>query len=479
MNAPTPPNLLYRFRSIEYLLGDEYQELEKQTIYFASPEELNDPMEGLRDIVWCGDKIVWTNFLKHYIYSLVVCYFLYTITRESEDFDVDKIPIPARWDQPPNPTIERLFNDIWHQFLELPKIPEIIESLGNLDRKIGYGAIELLLFTIQSIFMVENKELYFQHANIPESEMQQLTEGLLPAQEWSNQILALLSDISESDPRQIDWVIANRMNTQRLNHLLDFSNSSVQPPKNVLLKNGLLMMLDFPKTYLNEIEKLLWPNWYAACFMKNHHNSSVWSHYGDRHRGACMIFEAAKTPESIFLKLSRVKDKSEKTMPFYEVSYADKPGEVDFFRSIGRLSVSELIKLWYTDSENNRSECASHIQPDGNKKEDWQEIYWQNFYRDITTKTKDWVHEQEWRLILGKEIRWRIVHRKKNRTLIYDFNSLKGIIFGVKTSDEHKLRIIDIIQKKCKEHNRNDFKFYQAYYSQETGDIRTDKLSLW
>ena len=71
---------VYRFRSMEYLLGEEYQELEKQAIYFASPDQLNDPMEGLRDIVWRGDRIVWTNFLKHYIYCLVVCYFLYTIT---------------------------------------------------------------------------------------------------------------------------------------------------------------------------------------------------------------------------------------------------------------------------------------------------------------------------------------------------------------------------------------------------------------
>ena len=55
----------FRFRSIDALL-DKYHELEKQTIYFASPEELNDPMEGFRDIVWRGDKIVWINLLRHY-----------------------------------------------------------------------------------------------------------------------------------------------------------------------------------------------------------------------------------------------------------------------------------------------------------------------------------------------------------------------------------------------------------------------------
>ena len=55
---------VYRFRSMKYLLNDEYQELKNRTIYFASPEQLNDPMEGLRDIVWRGDKIVWTNFFQ-------------------------------------------------------------------------------------------------------------------------------------------------------------------------------------------------------------------------------------------------------------------------------------------------------------------------------------------------------------------------------------------------------------------------------
>ena len=66
---------VYRFRSMKYLLVDKYQELKKQEIYFASPEQLNDPMEGLRDIFWRGDKIVWKNFFKHYVFCLYVAYF--------------------------------------------------------------------------------------------------------------------------------------------------------------------------------------------------------------------------------------------------------------------------------------------------------------------------------------------------------------------------------------------------------------------
>ena len=61
----------YRFRSIESLL-EEHQELEEQTIYFANPEELNDPVEGLRDIVWNGDEIVWEWIGPHDEYDRIV-----------------------------------------------------------------------------------------------------------------------------------------------------------------------------------------------------------------------------------------------------------------------------------------------------------------------------------------------------------------------------------------------------------------------
>lgn len=61
--------ILHRFRSTHHLLG-KYQELENQEIYFASPDELNDPMEGFRDVYWQGDKVVWKNLMKHYLLCL-------------------------------------------------------------------------------------------------------------------------------------------------------------------------------------------------------------------------------------------------------------------------------------------------------------------------------------------------------------------------------------------------------------------------
>ena len=130
----------YRFRSIDALLG-KHRELEEQAIYFASPEELNDPMEGLRDIVWNGDKIIWTNFFKHYIFCLNRCYLPLNITPNPGKLDVGDIPILERWDQIATPIEEILFDDIWDRFCNLPHIPEIIEALSNTRHKIRYREI--------------------------------------------------------------------------------------------------------------------------------------------------------------------------------------------------------------------------------------------------------------------------------------------------------------------------------------------------
>ena len=100
MNTSTPPNTLYRFRSTDALL-DKYHELEEGFIYFASPDQLNDPMEGLRDIVWCGDKVVWTNFFKHYIYCLHVANPYSIASGYPSEFDACTISITGHWDQLP------------------------------------------------------------------------------------------------------------------------------------------------------------------------------------------------------------------------------------------------------------------------------------------------------------------------------------------------------------------------------------------
>ncbi len=63
-------------------------------------------------------------------------------------------------------------------------------------------------------------------------------------------------------------------------------------------------------------------------------------------------------------------------------------------------------------------------------------------------------------------------------TLNYSFKSLKGIIFGIKTSIADKQEIIRIIHEKQVEHNHYDLEFYQAYFCRRSGEIKHKKMGL-
>ncbi|TLD87247.1 hypothetical protein [Helicobacter sp. MIT 05-5294] len=58
-NRENSEKMFYRLRSLKSIF--EYKELENQEIYFAPLDELSDPMEGFRNLVFKGDKIVWKN----------------------------------------------------------------------------------------------------------------------------------------------------------------------------------------------------------------------------------------------------------------------------------------------------------------------------------------------------------------------------------------------------------------------------------
>lgn len=466
----------YRFRSIDALLG-KHRELEEQTIYFASPEELNDPMEGLRDIVWNGDKIIWTNFFKHYIFCLNRCYLPLKITPNPGKLDVGDIPILERWDQIATPIEEILFDDIWDRFCNLPHIPEIIESLSNTRRKIRYREIVFYLKAIHTCgLLVEIQKSYSDYKLMPEHNVfRQESEDLELTMKQLLNILKRTETVEDEDAIDALFHFYDGAN-KKIRRTLE-NNASISYTSR-LAKSGeidLTVMLDFPKIYVEQLDRLLWENWYTACFTESYHNSSVWAKYTDGHKGACLIFKAVEEDGSKNLKLNW--RKGSRTLPFREVNYADRPGEIDFFRTIARMRGTHFRELWYTDQNGRASECASHIGSDRSEAI-WREDYRNNFLRDVTFKTRDWKYEQEYRLILEDTLSQH--NEKDDRKLSYDFNSLKGIIFGMRTSTEDKVKIIEIIEekKKCPENNQTDFKFFEAYYSSKDGGIRVREIQL-
>ena len=449
---------VYRFRSMKYLLEDKYQELKKQEIYFASPEQLNDPMEGLQDIFWRGDRIVWKKFFKHYVFCLHVTHLHFLAAGPSIPLNASNIPILGRWDELPSPAL-RVFDEVWHRFLNLPKIPEFIEALANTNRKIRYEELWKHLGIIHHVMLYEMEEVCFAKGFI--SERRCPPEGLPPVGKILESAVKAMAQLEEDQDEE------------KTNAILDFDKGYRRGIGIRLLENGMptgilggniqLVQFDFSGAYLKEFEKMVLPNWYTACFMKDYRNSSVWAHYGDKHRGACLIFESVKAGGCNSLNLSRGTGEDAKPRPFSEINYEGKSGEIDFFRSISTLP-DYIRDLLLTDGQGNASESfPSDI-------DDWRQKYFYRFFHDTNIKTKDWAYEKECRLTL-QDIDGHL-DEKDTRKLSYAFNSLKGIIFGIRASDEDISRVVKIIQKKCEKDERTDFKFYQADYSPTTGDIR-------
>lgn len=89
-------------------------------------------------------------------------------------------------------------------------------------------------------------------------------------------------------------------------------------------------------------------------------------------------------------------------------------------------------------------------------------------------KLRAWDREKESRLILSSSI--NDLESDANRKLRYNFDSLEGIIFGINTPTESKLKIIKKIEGLCGLFQRCDFSFYQARYDEHSREIIYDKL---
>ena len=91
---------IYRYRSMDALLG-ERKELERHQIYLAKSGELNDPMEGYKDVVWRGDAVLWENLLRHYVLALLHVNVQCLLMGNDVPFEEPRIPAALTQDDLP------------------------------------------------------------------------------------------------------------------------------------------------------------------------------------------------------------------------------------------------------------------------------------------------------------------------------------------------------------------------------------------
>ncbi|NRT90896.1 DUF2971 domain-containing protein [Clostridium beijerinckii] len=465
---------MYRFRSTKYLLDEEFKELENQEIYFAPPEQLNDPMEGFKDIFWQGDEILWKNFLKHYLLCFEHIVSIWSVIGESERIEGNYIPVFKTETELLTEEHKQRFSDIKEKFFSNKCISNLPKLLSSRKVPIRINELTMYLefvhkFAFDSINLVYSQKGLMDRIEILGDKADDVTT-FQKIIEGANRFC---EDINYKDNgEEIFEVLKNTSDELKLisyyNKDIDFNHHNMK-----------FIIETFPSSYLSILDKLIYQKWYTACFMDNYHNSSVWGSYGDNHKGICLEFKTKKKEGDEYLTLKSIKScgttgdiVEKRDYELKKVTYQKKFIEIDFFKSLGRLSITKLKSQWYVDENGNSSKYIDL----GKFDDDWRNLYWDDFYKSVTTKTEDWKYECEYRMVIDEY--FTDYGEIEKRKLIYDFNDLDGIIFGIKTSDSDKIKIMRIIEKKCRETGRDKFNFYQAKYSHETGQIERKRLNL-
>lgn len=476
---------LYRFRPIEKLLRSPYNELENQEIFFADPSTLNDPMEGFTDIFWRGDAIVWENLFRHYLICLNTAWVLLAGCGEDISFNWDHIPIIQFEDPSVTPAQKAIYDEIFGNFFTNEAVSAYISALTRRGQPVRRNelAVHIRNLHLQAISVIHE---FYERANLTPGQMikPEIRETVVEALKKARAVIDLIEKLEtehSGKPGATDAFFAahRRMNDQL--DLLNRYNNLIDTSKN----NKNFVFLEFPDGYVGKIEELVYPNWYTACFLAECRNSSVWGSYGDKHAGVCLKFKVRDKGGRPVIALRRmigVSGTVSGTTPvhgveddeFYQVKYARRHPQVDFFRSLGRVPMPMLRRFWYSDRKGNRSACGDPIFT---SQGEWMEKYWDTFRQRVSTKTEDWSYEKEYRLVLrsGEVLDFSDGSARKIR---YAFSDLEGIIFGINTVREHKEQILTIIERKCRDIGRQDFKFYQAFYSPDKGTIEHAEMSL-
>ena len=106
----------------------------------------------------------------------------------------------------------------------------------------------------------------------------------------------------------------------------------------------------------------------------------------------------------------------------------------------------------------------------------WRERYWKDFVNGAMRKTSEWSHEEESRLVLHSNL--SDLSPIGERKLRYKFEDLVGLTFGAKTSLADRLKMMRIIELKCRNEGRRDFEFSEVRYDRDSSSFRSARLDM-
>lgn len=452
-------NNIFRYRKINGSKKEYFwDELENNNIYFAPAFELNDPMEMESNLSWEGDSIAWKNFIDNYFLSFFHTFQSFLIYGDTVELDIIIGRVP---DDLPTKQWRQLYKECYSKIYEDRKIKEMPGFLEK-RKKIGKGELAYHLHSMQVSIFKKLYEIFASRKLCPEMDFSLLPSEAMTLPDGNvEELLSLEATSPDSNIAEKQFEDFKTYNDViKLNYLYN-NNSTIGS------KNDLFTINTFPESYIDKLVKtLLVPSYGIACFSYCNDNPVMWGHYADSHKGICLQFKpGVEENGSLFLQ----SEKSGK-LPFRKVSYGNNFHKMNFFENIATLPLQNIKKHWF--ESNGQVSAIYDKYRDKNK---WRKKNKEDFFKLAAYKYSDWDYEKECRIVN----KYALSHASKEaRVIPYDFNYLNGIIFGINTPDEHKLKIIKIIEDKCHKYKRSDFKFYQAYLTTYEGNMEIRQLKL-
>ena len=268
---------LYRFRSIDAVLGSRH-ELENQEIYFASPEQLNDPIEGYKDIYWSGDHVVWRNLLKNYLLCLALSIPLCVgPDARLNDDDMRKIVFNTPNDLPAAP-IRLVYKAVCDRFFLEPQIDAFLKAVSVRVTPIRRRELASYLQ------FMHGRALHFIIGELNHHGVPPIAIPDVPLKDLAKMVELSASDIAKAE----EMFLLSELAAMQL-ALIHAYNAKIPPEAKVWE----FLVRSFPAAYVRALDELVYPPWHAASFVANPTNAAMWGIYGDAHRGVCLKFKTS------------------------------------------------------------------------------------------------------------------------------------------------------------------------------------------
>lgn len=474
------PNHLYRYRSARRLLGESH-ELDAQQIYFSPPHELNDPVEGFKDVYWLGDAVVWRNLLKHYMLCLVnVAQFSFAGDADGGKAYLSNTVLVTPDDLPVAP-VRQIYERTKEAFLAEPAVGRFVELMAARTAPVRRNELTNYLRSLHPFALSALLNEFASQGILPQPSAFNLADLRINAIKMMESA-SLLPKVEHAPERAAEtFFTLNELLVRQISLIGEYRMSDKASARSLAF-----LCNYFPTTYADALDRLVHRDLYIACFSANPINASMWGTYGDGHHGVCLKFKTSPNSDGTpSLNLNRVVGVggplespvyswSFLLHPFRKVVYEPAFPAIDFFHSLGNISHIKLNRFWYMDDGGKRSVCGEGAFIDQGARD----AYWKDFEAGALCKTSDWAHEDEYRLLLHSGFD---LNERPMRQLQYKFEDLAGVIFGARTDLQDKLKIVEIIDRKCAAERRSDFEFLEVRHAAESGGfqlIRMDLLKL-